>query len=354
MNLLKNRTVLGIICITLSLMICFVITPFFNKEMAQKTEIVRVTTAIQTGQAITTDMVTVMEVGGYNLPETVIKNTETVIGSYALADFSAGDYILAEKVSDSLQAENAYLYNLDGSQKAISITIPSLANGLSGKLQSGDIISIITPNFRDGGETIIPPELKYVEVISVTTKTGEDANQQSEPDREDESAALPSTVTLLVNDLQSRFIAELEFESDVHMALVFRGEKEDAQVFLDAQAAYLLQLEERDGYYLDEETGEWVEIPEGFYYDEATKKLMGLPDGFQYDKTSGTLVPVVNTDINSSLTMPDVVVTRPEEPTTDSEDKEEEKEEKEEESDVSESEKEGDDVTKPDESEGTA
>ncbi|MFI3254540.1 MAG: SAF domain-containing protein [Eubacteriales bacterium] len=139
MNLLKNRTVLGIICITLSLMICFapqgtlsfyfakihlVITLFRGKEMAQKTEIVRVTTAIQTGQAITKDMVTVMEVGGYNLPETVIKNTETVIGSYALADFSAGDYILAEKVSDSLQAENAYLYHLDGTQHRITTKIP--------------------------------------------------------------------------------------------------------------------------------------------------------------------------------------------------------------------------------------
>ncbi|MFI3254541.1 MAG: hypothetical protein R3Y63_09430 [Eubacteriales bacterium] len=185
----------------------------------------------------------------------------------------------------------------------------------------------------------------------MTTKTGEDANLQSEPDREDESAALPSTVTLLVNDLQSRYIAELESESDVHMVLVFRGEREDAQVFLDAQAAYLLQLEEREGFYLDEETGEWLEIPEGFYYDEESKTLMRLPEGFQYDKTTGTLVPVVNTDVNSSLSAPDVVVTRPEESTKDSDEKEVD-EEKGQESEDSEPEKEGDDVTKPDESEG--
>ncbi len=322
MNLLKNRTVLGIICITLSLLICFVITPFFNKEMAQKTEIVRVTQPIFTGQAITKDMVTVMEVGGYNLPETVIKNMETAIGSYALADFSAGDYILAEKISETLQAENAYLYNLDGSKQAISVTIPSLANGLSGKLQSGDIISVIAPNFRDGGETIIPPELKYVEVISVTTKSGEDANlQANQPDREDESAPLPSTVTILVNDLQSRLIAELESDNDIHMALVFRGEKEDAQVFLDAQSEYLLQLEDRDGYYLDEETGEWVEIPEGFYYDEKTKTLTGLPEGFQYDKTSGTLVPLVSSDQNPQPQLPDIVV----KPSTEDDDKDSDK-----------------------------
>ncbi|MFI3255046.1 MAG: SAF domain-containing protein [Eubacteriales bacterium] len=293
MNLLKNRTVLGIICITLSLMICFVITPLFNKEMAQKTEIVRVTQPIFTGQVITQDMVSMVEVGGYNLPETVIKNMETAVGSYALANFAVGDYILTEKVSDTMQAENAYLYNLDGSQQAISLTIPSLAGGLSGKLESGDIISVIAADFRQTGETVIPPELKYVEVISVTTKTGEDANlRANQPDREDESAPLPSTVTLLVNDLQSKLIAELEAESDVHMALVFRGEKEDAKVFLDAQNEYLISLENRDGYYFDDETGEWVQIPTGFYFDEATKTLMKLPEGFQYDKETGTLIPV--------------------------------------------------------------
>ncbi len=297
MNLLKNRTVLGIICITLSLMICFVITPMFNKEMAQKTEIVRVTQPIYTGQVITADMVSMVEVGGYNLPETVIKNLENAVGSYALANFAAGDYILTEKVSDTMQAENAYLYNLDGSQQAISLTIPALANGLSGKLQSGDIISIIASDFRNTGETVIPPELKYVEVISVTTKSGDDANLQSEPEREDESAALPSTVTILVNDVQSKLIAELEAENDIHMALVFRGEKEDAQVFLEAQNEYLLSLEDRDGYYFDEETGEWVQIPTGFYYDEATKTLMRLPEGFQYDKETGTLIPIEDDDL---------------------------------------------------------
>lgn len=121
---------------------------------------------------------------------------------FALANFAAGDYILTEKISETMQAENAYLYNLDGKQQAISLTIPDLANGLSGKLESGDIISIIAADFRRTGETVIPPELKYVEVISVTTKTGEDANLQSEPEREDETVALPSTVTILVNDLK--------------------------------------------------------------------------------------------------------------------------------------------------------
>lgn len=301
MNFLKNRTVLGIICITLSLLICFVITPFFNQEMAQKTEIVRVTQPILTGQEITSEMVSVVEVGGYNLPENVMRNNELVIGSYALANFSVGDYILSDKISDSLQAENAYLYNLDGSQQAISVTIPNLANGLSGKLQSGDIISIIAPNFRDLGETVIPPELRYVEVISVTTSKGEDANLQNQPEREDESVALPSTVTILVNEQQSTLIAELESDNDVHMALVFRGEKEDSQVFLDVQSEYLLSLLEQEGCYFDVETGEWLPIPEGFYYDLESKTLTKLPDGFIYDGEKLVLSEVETTPLEPEL-----------------------------------------------------
>ena len=93
MKIFKNRTVLGVICILLSLLICFGITPLFNSEISQKTEIVRVKEPISNGEEITADMLEVVEVGGYNLPNNVIKTEETVVGTYALSDFSVGDYI---------------------------------------------------------------------------------------------------------------------------------------------------------------------------------------------------------------------------------------------------------------------
>ena len=43
MSFLKNRTVIGVICIVLSLLICFAVTPLFNQGISQKAEIVRVT-----------------------------------------------------------------------------------------------------------------------------------------------------------------------------------------------------------------------------------------------------------------------------------------------------------------------
>ena len=44
----------------------------------------------------------------------------------------------------------------------------AFATGLSGKLESGDIVSVLVADYQGMGETVIPPELQYVEVISVT------------------------------------------------------------------------------------------------------------------------------------------------------------------------------------------
>lgn len=207
MSIFKNRTVVGVFCIVLSHLICFGITPLFNKGISKKTEIVRVTKDIKTGDEITKDMVQTVEVGGYNLPQNVISKKDTVVGSYALANMSVGDYILNTKVSKTPAAENAYLYNLDGSRQAVSITIKSFANGLSGKLKSGDIVSVIAPDYKKQGATVIPPELKYVEVISVTASSGYDANtgEQKEKSKADERE-LPSTVTLLVTPEHYNYI----------------------------------------------------------------------------------------------------------------------------------------------------
>jgi pilus assembly protein CpaB len=241
MSLFKNRTVVGAICILLSLLICFGVTPLFNKSVSQKTEIVRVTKEIKAGDEITKDMVQTVEVGGFGLPENVIRKSETVIGKYAKADLSIGDYILNTKLSDTPAAENAYLYNLDGTKQAISVTIKSFANGLSGKLQSGDIVSVIAADYKKQGMTVIPAELKYVEVISVTASSGYDANTGEAKSEKDERE-LPSTVTLLVSPEQSKVLAELEADGKLHLSLVYRGTPANTAKFIEAQDKVIAAL----------------------------------------------------------------------------------------------------------------
>jgi len=189
MKLLKNRTVLGVLCIAVSLLICFAVTPLVNAGLSQKTTIVRFVKDVKAGEEIKKGMLQEVEVGGYNLPENVLR----------------------------------------------SITE---AEGLSGKLKSGDIVSVIAPDYLGSGETVIPAELKYVEVIAVTAKSGYDANTQEQ----EEEKELPSTVTVLVRPEQSRLLARLEAEGEIHLSLVYRGDSQKAAQFIEAQDLVLEEL----------------------------------------------------------------------------------------------------------------
>ena len=241
MKLFKNRTVLGIFCIAVSLLICFAITPLVNAGLSKKVAIVRFNQMVQEGEQITKNMVDVVEVGNHNLPENVVRNLADVEGKYLTATVYAGDYILTDKISEEPSAENKYLYNLNGEKQAMSITINTFAEGLSGKLKSGDSVSVIAPDYLGSGETVIPAELKYVEVIAVTAKSGYDANTE-EQRTEEEEKELPSTVTILVRPEQSRLLARLEAEGEIHLSLVFRGEAEKASEFIEAQDQVLDEM----------------------------------------------------------------------------------------------------------------
>ena len=238
MKIFRNRTVIGVLCILLALIICFGVTPLFSRSASEKTEIVRVTKDIKEGDEITAEMVQTVEVGAYNLPQNLMTDKKEVVGKYATADLVAGDYILSSKLSAVPAAENAYLYNLDGTKQAISVTIKSFATGLSGKLESGDIVTVIVADYQGKGETAIPPELQYVEVISVTASSGYDANTGEVVDEKE----LPSTVTLLVTTEQAKVLAELEQDSELHLALVYRGTPENAAKFIAAQDALIEEL----------------------------------------------------------------------------------------------------------------
>lgn len=241
--LLKNRTFIGAACIVLSLLICFGLTPLFNSALKAQTEIVRVTKDIKKGDAVTQDKIEKVKVGAYNLPDNVIKSMDVVNGKFATADLGRGDYILASKLTNNPYEENEYLHKLDGTKEAISVSIKSFALGLSGKLKSGDIVSVIASDYGDMRQTLIPPELQYVEVLAVTTAKGFDENVQAKDDKNNEEKQLPSTVTLLANTTQAKILADLEARSKIHIALVYRGGAETAKKFLEVQDELMKKTE---------------------------------------------------------------------------------------------------------------
>jgi pilus assembly protein CpaB len=135
---MKNRTIIGIICVILAVTVMFGVSPIVNKMASGKMQVVQVTKKIEQGQLITSEDITKVEIGSYGVPN---------INIYPVM------------ISDTADSANDIFKTLNGTQQAISVTISSFANGLSGKLQNGDIISVITVS---NNESIIPAELTYV------------------------------------------------------------------------------------------------------------------------------------------------------------------------------------------------
>lgn len=241
LSIFKNRTVIGLGCIILSLILCFGLAPLLSSAARAQTEIVRISATVAKGEAITTDKLETVKVGAYNLPQNLVKSKADAVGKYAAAELQKGDYILSTKLSAAPLSEFVYLNELDGTRQAISITIKSFAAGLSGKLEAGDIISLISAGSGNTGIITAPPELQYVKVLAVTLGTG--ADKEYKPDKEkseagDDVKKLPSTITLLVNSEQAKVLAGLDQNGNLHATLVYRGEKTNTDKFLSVQDQY--------------------------------------------------------------------------------------------------------------------
>jgi len=245
-NILRNRTILGIASIALSLIICFGLTPLFNDAIGAKTNVVRVTEDITKGELITAKKIQTLEVGGFNMPDAVLKNPDSLIGKYAKADLYKGDYVLNTKISEIPLTNYDYLNDFNGTERAISVSIKSFAAGLSGKLEPGDIVSILVSDFGELKETVSPVELQYVQVLAVTAGSGLDTDEyEKNNEAVEEDKELPSTLTLKVSADQAELLAELEAKGKIHAVFVYRGSKENTVKFLEEQAELLLENQEQ-------------------------------------------------------------------------------------------------------------
>ena len=234
---LNNRFLFGILSLLLSAIIAFIAIPTMASQTNGKTEIIRVTSPIAKGEEITPEAVEVMEVGSYNLPDNVARSMQDVAGRYAAADFEAGDYILASKVSLIPITSDVALNNIPSGKVAISLTVKTLASGLSDKLQPGDIIRIY--HYLDAAREV--PELRYVQVLSVTDSDGNNVDNAAELE-EGEEKQQSATITVLASPEQAEVITEIENDGTAHVALICRNNEELAAELLQRQDQEIQEL----------------------------------------------------------------------------------------------------------------
>ena len=124
---MKNRTVIGIVCIVLAVAVTFVVSPLVNNISDKKTEVIRFVTDVSHGTEIKDTDVELVKISNSALPEKVIKDKKMVVGKFATADIFKGDFATEGKVTDNANTANDVLASLKGDKVAMSITIGSFA-----------------------------------------------------------------------------------------------------------------------------------------------------------------------------------------------------------------------------------
>lgn len=233
----NNRFIFGILSLALAAVIAFVALPTIARQTNGKTEIVRITQPVLKGEKISKDNAEVVEVGGYNLPSNIAHKLTDVNGLYATADLSPGDYILTSKISTVPVSSDVALNDIPSGKVAISLTVKTLASGLSDKLQPNDIIRIY--HFLDVSADI--PELQFVKVLSVTDSDGVNVDNTKEP-TEDEEKQQSATITVLASPEQAKVITALENDGVAHVALISRNNETLAEELLSTQDQILQEL----------------------------------------------------------------------------------------------------------------
>ncbi|RPF47721.1 Flp pilus assembly protein CpaB [Hydrogenoanaerobacterium saccharovorans] len=244
----KNKKKVGITLIVLSLLVMLVVSPLLNYFTSTEQAVTVIATQdIPKGTLIEDKMLAKVEVPAAALLPIHLRGQEQAAGQYAKTDIAKDEMISTPKLSETTPFDDSYLYKLPEGKKAMSVTISSLAAGLSGKLRQGDIITLYanldTKEDKEDYTAILLPELTYLEVLAVTNADGYDITKAVEQSELED--ALSATVTVAVDDLQAAKLAGLEVNGKVYAALVTRGDKERAVQLLSVQDNYLQQAKEQ-------------------------------------------------------------------------------------------------------------
>lgn len=92
--LMKNRTIIGIVCMILAVAMTFAVAPLVNRLTSDTTTVVRLKQDVGRGAKITAEQVETVKVKTDTIPQGVYVNTADVIGKYASSTLYAGDTLV--------------------------------------------------------------------------------------------------------------------------------------------------------------------------------------------------------------------------------------------------------------------
>lgn len=235
---MKNRTLIGIVCIAIAVVMVFAVSPLINRVSEQKETVVRVVNNVAKGSLIKTTDLEEVKMAKNMLPDRAIGSAQVAAGEdiYASVDLQKGDVLTGNKFTKDADGIEMALMSLPDNKVAMTCSINSI-NSLNGKLKAGDIVSLCVTKDKI---TTIPLAFKYVKVLTTTTSGGIDEDQVQK--KEDGSFAQPSTVTLMLTPRQAALLASYK-SANVRYMLVHRGDDDKSAALLAEEDKYLEGLE---------------------------------------------------------------------------------------------------------------
>lgn len=235
MNNKTKRLIIGAVSLMLSLVIAFVIAPFFLKMSEEKVKVLRMKADASAGSVITASMLETASILRSSLRGGELSDSSSALGMVLRLPRRKGDFITQDMIQSQSLEGAEYLLELSEDEIAFSISIRTLAAGLSDHLKAGDIVSVYAQN--DQKEKVIhDPLLWYVRVLAVHDKSGQEVGGETKPGDDTYQSA---SVTLSVSMEQAERLTELEYETQIHLALVERADNARKEALLEEQTKYL-------------------------------------------------------------------------------------------------------------------
>jgi pilus assembly protein CpaB len=144
MKLLKNKFLIGSLCIMLGLLVSFLAIPQIQaREKQNLVQSVRLIQNVKKGDIITDSQVEIVSIDRTLLPSDALVNLSSISSRYAVADLFAGDFLTTTKLMDGDKASDPIQLATAKGLTIISITLPTLASGVSGMIRPGDVVTVM-------------------------------------------------------------------------------------------------------------------------------------------------------------------------------------------------------------------
>ena len=235
---MKNRTVLGIICILLAIVLMFAVVPWLSRKKDKSVPTVVAAVDIARGTKITEKMVKTVSLPSEYRQEHALSEVSLAVGQYAGCDMFSGDILTNEKLKENADGASDALYRLRDGEFAMTVSFSTPTKGFSGQLENGDVVRIF---MQDAKEAVVSPkELRYLRVITTLTQSGESRDAAKVGTTGQEKA---SSVMFAVNDAQAALLFRYAAENKVFCAFVCHGSDPRAAGYLAEQDRYFAEAE---------------------------------------------------------------------------------------------------------------